>query len=374
LVVVRDNDDGLWKMTCDEVACTPFTMFPGRFHYQPTVTWDEAAQEWVVAGTALDNTIWMATFDKQGNFNNDWQSLPGRTPSPAGLAGGTPKGVTRTVTCPGQSLQTAVNAAQEGDIINVTGTCNENVTIERDKHSLTLDGGGVATLNGPDSAKNTLLVRGKGMLIQNFTITGGSTGVQIWRSSAATINNNNIHNTGGWGIGVVGSSYSVIKNNNIHDNPSDGILVSETSSAHIGFDNTSETSASPNTIQSNGGRGIRLLNSAFAWIVGNTITNNTSDGIGVFRLSQANTAGNIINANGGSGINLYGNSGVELGEDNPPTFLQQPNTTSSNNTRYGIECNLGGYVRGHLGSSNQINGTLGQTGISTTCPNSLVTP
>lgn len=87
LIVVRASDDSLWKMTCDEVACSPFSNFPGMFRHQPTVTWDEKAQEWVVVGTAADSSIWMATFDKNGVFNNDWQSISGLTPSPAGVSG-----------------------------------------------------------------------------------------------------------------------------------------------------------------------------------------------------------------------------------------------------------------------------------------------
>jgi len=87
LVVVRASDDSLWKMTCDESACTSFSSFPGKFRQQPAVTWDEKAQEWVVIGAASDNTIWTATFDKNGNFNNDWQVVPGLTPSPAGISG-----------------------------------------------------------------------------------------------------------------------------------------------------------------------------------------------------------------------------------------------------------------------------------------------
>ena len=41
-------------MTCDEVGCSPFSGFPGMFRYQPTVTWDEKAEEWVIVGTASD--------------------------------------------------------------------------------------------------------------------------------------------------------------------------------------------------------------------------------------------------------------------------------------------------------------------------------
>jgi len=86
LIVVRASDDTLWKMTCDEGTCSSFSSFPGLFRYQPTVTWDEATQEWVVVGTAAGGSIWMGTFDKQGNFNNNWQPLPGLTPSPAGVS------------------------------------------------------------------------------------------------------------------------------------------------------------------------------------------------------------------------------------------------------------------------------------------------
>jgi hypothetical protein len=87
LVVVRASDDSLWKMTCDEAGCSQFANFPGRVGSQPTVTWDEKAQEWVIVGTASDNSIWMASFNKNGTFNNDWVSVPGRTPSPAGTSG-----------------------------------------------------------------------------------------------------------------------------------------------------------------------------------------------------------------------------------------------------------------------------------------------
>ena len=86
LVVVRAENDTLWKMTCVEEVCSSWANFPGQFRYQPTVTWDETAQEWVIVGTSSNNSIWMATFDKQGNFNNDWQSVPGSTPSPAGVS------------------------------------------------------------------------------------------------------------------------------------------------------------------------------------------------------------------------------------------------------------------------------------------------
>jgi parallel beta-helix repeat protein len=376
LVVVRASDDSLWKMTCDELACSPFTSFPGMFHYQPTLTWDQTAQEWVIVGTASDNTIWMATFDKQGNFNNDWHSLSGNTPSPVAVAGGPLQPVTITVDCPGQSLQVAVDAAQPGDVIKVSGTCTENVVIPPEKQRLTLNGQNVGTLQALSPSNQVLDVKGKGIMIKNFVIMGGL-GVRVERGATATIEHNNISNAGdkhNGGITVQSSAFAVITNNNIHDNPGDGILVNDTATVRIGFDRTSDSSPSPNTIQNNGGRGITVIRSSNARIVGNTIVSNTGNGILVVRLSQADIAGNTINNNGASGINVGHNAGVQLGEDNPATFFDQPNITTVNNVGYGINCSLGAYVRGHLGSSNQINGTLAQTNIDTTCPNSLVTP
>jgi len=86
-MVVRAADDSLWRATCDGDICGPFSGFPGRFGYQPTVTWDESLQKWVIVGTASDHSIWRGTFNKDGNFNNDWQNISGSTPSPVGISG-----------------------------------------------------------------------------------------------------------------------------------------------------------------------------------------------------------------------------------------------------------------------------------------------
>jgi hypothetical protein len=285
-----------------------------------------------------------------------------------------------TVNCsaiPPQSLQAAVNAAQPGDIIQVTGTCTENVLIQEEKQRLTLDGQNAATLQAATSNMIMLNVRGKGILIKNFTLTGGH-GIHVERGSTAVIDHNEIHDTGDQNnnaaINVVQSSFAVIVNNNIHNNPWDGILVNETSTARIGFDRTYDSVPSPNTIQSNGGRGITVTQTAMAWIIGNTIAANTGDGIGVFRGSSANIASNTINGNGGDGVNVSHNSSIFLGEDSPVNFFDLPNITTTTNSRYGIECSGGGFVKAHLGSTNPINGTLGQTLINSSCPNSIVTP
>jgi hypothetical protein len=87
LLVVRGMNDNLYKMTCDEVLCSGWVQIPGKLRDAPTVTWDGKAQEWVVVGVNQSNQIYVGTFDKNGNFNNDWQLLPGLTPSAAGVSG-----------------------------------------------------------------------------------------------------------------------------------------------------------------------------------------------------------------------------------------------------------------------------------------------
>ncbi|HTN70375.1 MAG TPA: right-handed parallel beta-helix repeat-containing protein [Methylomirabilota bacterium] len=274
------------------------------------------------------------------------------------------------VACPGQSLQNAINSATPGTTITVTGTCNENITIRNDTVRIAIIGSG-ATLTS--ASGTTLIVRGKGITIQGFTITGGGNGIRVERSSNATINLNEIH-AGARGIEVVDTSFAIITNNNIHDNGTDGILVGEASSARIGFSTPSDVAASPNTIQNNGDRGIIVTTHSIARIYGNTISGNGDDGVGIFRASHADLSSNTINGNGftnpstngGNGVIVAQNSSLELGEDDPVDFTDQPNTTTSNNAVFGIRCSSGGNVRGHLGSSNALNGATSQFGGGTT--------
>jgi hypothetical protein len=89
LMVVRANDNSLWKATCSgsPSVCTGFSSFPGMFASTPTVTWNGKTLRYEVWGRASDSTIWKATFDKNGNFYNDWVSIPGSTPSQIGGVG-----------------------------------------------------------------------------------------------------------------------------------------------------------------------------------------------------------------------------------------------------------------------------------------------
>ena len=275
------------------------------------------------------------------------------------------------ITCPGQSVQSAIDLAQPGDTIFVTGTCNENLLVRNEKQRFFIIASGSATLNGPSASIPTLNVRGKGVFIQGFTITGGSRGVHVNRNSNSVITDNLIANTGGDGVVVDELAFGVIKNNTIQNNPGNGILVSENAIARIGFESPEDLAAQPNTIVNNNGRGVMVSRSSSARIIGNNISNNVVDGIFVTRSAQADIASNTINANGGSAVNISENGSVVLGESNPTNFFHQPNTTTSNNTGFGIQCDQGGAVRAVLGISNPVNGNAGQLNLHASCPFTL---
>ena len=262
------------------------------------------------------------------------------------------------VSCPGASLQAAVNLAAPGDSISVSGTCNENILVRNEKQRIAIDGGGTATINGPSSATPTINVRGKGITIQGLNITGGSNGIEVNRGSNAVINNNIVHATGGAGVVVYELAFAVITNNTIQDNPEDGIMISESSASRIGFNNETDIVASANTIQSNNGRGISLFNNSSARIVGNTISGNAATGILVRGDSHADIAGNQINGNGGDGITVIDNSSVSLGETAGSTIFDLPNSTSLKNAGFGFSCSRGCVASGVLGT---LNGTIAAT-------------
>jgi hypothetical protein len=295
------------------------------------------------------------------------------------VIGASSEAATINVACPGQTVQAAVDSAAAGDTVAVTGVCNENVLIRNEKQRIALSGSG-ATISGPNAASPTLNIRGKGIVVSGFTITGGRDGVHINRGSNATIQSSTIQGTGRHGILVDQLGFAIITGNTIQNNLSgSGIVVSENSIARIGFNSDSDASASPNTIQGNGRGGIVVSRTSSARIVGNNVLSNTGGidaghGIQVVRLSQADIASNTINSNAGSAVYTAQNGGVNLGEDSPSSFFDQPNLTTSNNTGNGVRCDLGAYAQGHLGNSNQLNGTAGQLNINGSCPGTLGTP
>jgi parallel beta-helix repeat protein len=270
------------------------------------------------------------------------------------------------------ALQRALDRARSGVSIHVTGTCNENVTVPLGTDLLTLDGGGNATINGPDAAVNTLSARGvRGLTIRGFRITGGRAGISIDRGSSASIDGNTIEYVGRFGIIAGGWSTVNIVNNTIQNNASHGINVTGNAFVFIGFATADDTVASPNRIRYNGVHGINVSFSASARIAGNTISDNIRNGVNVDRASHATVSDNTIDANGQNGIFVTENSGLNLGSETGAGIFDAPNSTTVNNGLRGISCRVGAYANGRLGT---LNGNGGAKDVGTSCIDSINQP
>jgi len=77
--------------------------------------------------------------------------------------------------------------------------------------------------------------------------------------------------------------------------------------------------------------------SSSATVESNTLSNNTRDGVRTIRASQVDVSSNTINSNGEDGIFVIENSGVNI---------DAANTTTSNNTGFGLRCLRGSYASG----------------------------
>jgi hypothetical protein len=278
-------------------------------------------------------------------------------------------GATINVACPGQSLQTAIDSASPQDTINVTGTCSENILIRNHRVSLIISGGGVATVNGPDTSKPNFDVRGKAINITGFTITGGENGINVQRSANAVIFNNIIQNTGNRGIAVSQLAFAAIFDNTIQNNPDDGIRLSTGATAHIGFNFPSDASIPGNVIQNNGGRGIFVNRNSTVRAVKNMIKNNVDDGVLIGGGSDGDIADNDIDGNGGDGVFISENSFVQLGEGSG-IFAPANRTDAMNlNAGFGLRCVQGAGADGLFGT---LTGTSGVSSFSANCPNSVM--
>lgn len=306
----------------------------------------------------------------------------------------TAEAVVISINCPTQTLQSGLDLAEPGDMVVVSGTCNENAVVSNEKRRFFILANPGATLTSPTGAGNepTLKVRGKGIFIQGFTITGGGVGIHVNRNSNAIITNNTIQSTGGDGIIVDQLAFAVIKSNIIQNNPGNGIVVSENGTARIGFEFPEDAVAQPNTIQGNTKRGIVVSRNSMARITANTIQNNSQDGIFVTGSSQADIAGNTINNNGsgtpnvdalGSGVWVSEGSHVVLGAQQVPgastlpagiaAFFTAANTTTVDNKEFGVKCTHNATIDGTRGGT-QLSGATtlgsgdgGKTASSTGC-------
>ena len=220
---------------------------------------------------------------------------------------------TKEVACPDETIQEAVDDAEPGDVIEITGDCVENITISN--NHITLRGVSGASITADDAGRPVIGVQGINVLIENISsISGGGGGICVNRAASARIRNNTIE---------------------------------DSSSSH----------------------GILLNQSAGADIFNNTISGNQR-GIGLTTGGSADIDGNTIEDNDVTGISLGTNASVRLSND---SNFGGENLIQENPV--GIRCNLGGALEGDpqdFGAGNPGAGDhTDDTNISADCPTAI---
>ena len=182
-------------------------------------------------------------------------------------------GQTLTVN-PGESIQTAVEAAQPGDTIQVMpGTYSETVYIDKDDIHLVgvIEAGERAILDGLGKLNDAILYSGNNILIANFKITRyKGNGIMSQAGNNFEIRNNIIIDTGIYGIFPQLGVNGLIEHNIVSGIADAAIYVGMSDNVHVAHNEVFDSVA-----------GIEIENSRHA-IVENNYTHNNSGGILAF--------------------------------------------------------------------------------------------
>jgi len=216
---------------------------------------------------------------------------------------------------PGNSIQQALNSAQNGDVIFVhNGTYAERIVLNKTVSLIGISNpliqvtgsGSVVTINASNVVFNGFTIEridDHSNWDNGVSITGISTGCNVTENK---ITNNH------YGI-FVNASANYVYGNNITEN-----------TVGIGIENSSNNLVSANNVNRTGGGGICLLESSNNTVSFNKVENNRGCGIGLF-FSAYNT--------------IFGNNLTSFRDIGILLSLSSDNNVSSNN----IEDNLSDY-------------------------------
>lgn len=238
-----------------------------------------------------------------------------------------------------ETIDGVLDAAAEDDVIKVSGTCNEAVSIRKDR--IRLDGlGGAEGLGGAKiivpsgTGDSAVSIRGDFVTIEGFSaIIGDRHGISV------------------------GGSNATIRDNTIKDSVRHTIILTSNASANI----------INNLITNSGFHGIRVSRGANARIGDNTVTQSAGNGIQLSVAASGEIFGNTVTDNGRHGISVSQNAGVRLSGGPPGTG--NPNVLERNG-RSGLSCSTGGSLdidtAQVFGTGADANAT-GDTSITETC-------
>jgi hypothetical protein len=242
------------------------------------------------------------------------------------LATASAQTITYTVDCSkGQKISSAIERgdARKPLVVLVRGTCNEHVSVNRDDVTLRGQPGTGATVNGPNSTTDTILILKDMVNIEDLTVTGGFNGIRLQGPSYAGVRNVQVRNTASNGI-IVRAGDIAIENSTVEYVGGSGVVLARGGSARI-FNNSqfryshfdgifvqgnSTVGINGGTVSDNEGRGIALDNGSQGTISNVEIFNNAT-GILVSTSQATVGGGNFIHHNREHGV--LASAGAVLG-------------------------------------------------------------
>jgi hypothetical protein len=228
----------------------------------------------------------------------------------------------------GETLTAALEAAEPGDTIRVTGTCAETVTITTD--GLTLVGEGGATIDGGDTGQDVVTIDGAlDLTITGFTVQNGAEGILAIHGANFAVSDTIVQNNGSHGIELNEAS-AEFTNITSHQNGRAGLIIARNSvialtdsvlqnnlTGLVVFNNATARLFGANVMSQNATQGFTVGLGGVAFSIGSTISVNDNGSEGVLILQDGNVqliGGTLeANNNGTDGINLSQNSSIILG-------------------------------------------------------------
>ena len=292
---------------------------------------------------------------------------------------------------PGETISSALilNVDVTPLVVQVKGTCTENLVIARDDVTIKTNGIASATITAADSAHPVLRLDGArriaidGVIANGITLTGGTNGISASRGSTLDVRNCAV--TGNSSDGIV-SAYSsavsvdscsitgnrqgvvaadaaslAITNSTVSGNTSTGCLAFRSSQLRVGQDASGTVAVKPVTVSGNGSNGISITESSAGSVVGGTVTQNTASNIFVGRGSSGQIGLGSNGLTGGVSITNGLSNGIAVEGGNATIAF---NTITGNALR-GIVLSNAGSARIGITNTNSVFGGNTISGNST---------
>jgi len=191
-----------------------------------------------------------------------------------------------------------------------TGTCTENILIDRD--DVVIFGEGDAELIGTIRVNDA-----RRILLQYFKVTGPGIGIEVF-GGHVELRSVNVTSNGSYGIAANRNSFVAMYDSNITNNASDGIHVIVGSTAEI----------HKTDILNNTGSGIEIDRHSTADIRDGCKINGNENGVRMWLHSSAFITDTEINSNRSDGIWMDSDSGV----------VALPPVDITGNIGFGVNC------------------------------------